>query len=105
MNYEDYANLVKKAQKESSTAKAAGKYPYLPVLEDLTKDVNITARTELGLVTIPMDQIGGTDTEARANAFSPSGLPLLDSTSEFAMKYVALYNSCEEEGLLSLIHI
>ncbi|MDD6339687.1 MAG: BMP family ABC transporter substrate-binding protein [Butyrivibrio sp.] len=99
MNYEDYSTLVKKGQRESAAAKSAGKSPYLPVLEKLIEDVDIVSKKDLGLITIPMGQIGGTDTEGRANAFSPSGYPLLEATSEFALKYVALYNSCEEEGL------
>lgn len=99
MNKDDYIDLYKKAIKDSASAKSAGKNPHLKVLEDMVKESDIAARTELGLITIQMDQIEGTDTEARSNAFSPSYLPMLDVNSEFASKYIALHTSCEEEGL------
>ena len=99
MNEEEYSNLVKKATKESGAAKADNKSPFLPVLDKIIENIDIVARANLGLITIPIEQIAGTDTQARANAFSPSFLPLLDATSEFASKYINLYNSCEEEGL------
>lgn len=99
MNKDEYLDLYKKAMKDSAAAKAADKNPHLTVLEELIQDVEIVAKPDLGLITIQMDQIAGTDTEARSNAFSPSYLPMLDVNSEFASKYIALHTSCEEEGL------
>lgn len=99
MNNDDYLDLLKKANKEYQTARAAKKYPYLAFLDNIIKDVEIVSRVDLGRVVIPLDRIAGTDTEGRSNAFSPGYLPILELSSEFASKYIALYNSCEEEGM------
>lgn len=99
MNVDEYISMQKKAKNDSAAAIAEGKSGHLAYLEKIIEGVKIVSKANLGVITIPLDRIAGTDTEARANAFSPSYYPLLDPISEFANKYMSLYVSCQEEGL------
>ena len=51
------------------------------------------------MMEIPLSLVVGTKEAARSNAFSPDFLPLLDETSEFAAKWINLFQSQMEEGL------
>lgn len=71
------------------------------VLDDILKEKNITAAAgiPLGLVQIPIDQIVGTKSAGRSNAFSKGFYPLLKTNSEFAHKWVDLYKAHLDEGI------
>lgn len=71
------------------------------VLDDILKEKNITASTgiPLGLVQIPIEQIAGTKSAARGNAFSRGFYPLLKAGTEFAQKWTDLYKAHLEEGI------
>ena len=71
------------------------------VLDDILKekDITATAGIPLGLVQIPIEQIVGTKSAGRSNAFSKGFYPLLKSGSEFATKWVDLYKAHLEEGI------
>lgn len=99
MNNEEYKVAQKKAEKVYSSCVSKKQDPYLPVLDDITADVKIVSRQNLGLVTIPTELIVGTMSNNRSNAFTKDFLPLLDPGSEFAIKWTSLYDSMEEEGM------
>lgn len=71
------------------------------VLDDILKEKNITATTgiPLGLVQIPIEQIVGTKSAGRSNAFSKGFYPTLKANSEFAHKWVELYKAHLNEGI------
>lgn len=70
------------------------------VLDEILKEKGITSVTgiPLGLVQIPMDQIVGTKSEGRSNAFSKGFYPTLKANSEFAHKWTELYKAHLEKG-------
>ena len=77
----------------------AHKQPYLPVLDELVPEEKALARVPLGIVQIPLNRVVGTATRARSNAFAPNFMPLLEPNSEFAIKWVNLYESVLADGM------
>ncbi len=99
MNPEAY-NLARKAGlKTYSLALANHEDPYLVCLSDLVPKYEALNRVSCGLMTIPLDRIVGTVTKGRSNAFAKDFMPLLESSTEFAQKWIAVQESIEEEGL------
>ena len=94
---------------EYAKAYKLGKREGLPMiaLDDILKEKNIKAPKEvsLGLVQIPMNQIVGTKTAGRSSAFSRSFYPIIKDTSEFAIKWTALYRAHLEEGIRDPIKV
>ena len=78
--------------------KSGGK---LTVLDDLLreKQIRIPSEQPLGLVEIPIEQIVGTKTEGRRDAFNKEFYPALEVESEFAQKWISLCHSHLEEGI------
>ncbi len=99
MNIDEYQKAKRAGEKEYDACVSKGLHPYLVCLDDLLSHVEIDSRQKLGLVEIPIDQIAGTYNENRSNAFARNFMPLLDKESEFAMKWAALYDSMEEDGM------
>ena len=95
----DYIKAMKNGQREYRNRVAKGEYPYLPVLDELISHVEIDGQVNLGLIQIPVKQIVGTYSSGRTTAFAADFMPILDESSEFAMKWGALYDSMSEEGL------
>ncbi|MBR1780251.1 MAG: BMP family ABC transporter substrate-binding protein, partial [Oscillospiraceae bacterium] len=61
--------------------------------------ISSMSESPLGTVSIAIDQIAGTLTASRRDAFSPSFYPLLEEDSEFAAKWTALAKAHLEEGI------
>lgn len=99
MNFEEYKAAQKKGEKIYSAYVSKKQDPYLPVLDDMTANVKIVSRQNLGLVTIPTELIVGTVNANRSNAFTKGFLPLLEADTEFATKWATLYDSMVEEGM------
>ena len=85
--------------KEMKARTAKREDPYLPSLEELLPHMSGMNETNLGIVRIDMEQIVGTRTTARREAFSPSFYPVLEEDSEFAAKWSALAASHVKEGI------
>lgn len=94
-----YEKALKSAQKEYRKAVSRGEYPYLPALDDMLERTNIQREENLGLVEIPLHQIVGTKTAGRQHAFAANFMPLMSTESEFYVKWTALYDYQEEEGV------
>lgn len=75
------------------------KDPYLPVLDQILQNVKIKKEVRQGIREIPLKQVIGTKTEGRTRAFASNFMPLLEPNSEFADKWMNLYNSQLEEGI------
>ena len=96
---EDYKNALRAGQRATRAAQARGQSPYLAVLDDILRGVNIVAQEPLGLVDIPAESIVGTKTAGRHTAFASNFMPLLDDDTEFAVKWSNLCDAHLEEGI------
>lgn len=87
---EQYQKAFKAAQKEYKELVAAGKNPHPAVLDDLLPEGLGSTWQTVGLVEIPAHRIVGTKSAGRVPAFTPSFMPLLETGTEFASKWIAL---------------
>jgi len=95
-----YQQALKQGRKQYKQAVAKGNYPYLQVLDEILDDAMVAARMNLGLLEIPTEQIVGTKSMGRRDAFSPDFFPLLSEESEFAAKWIDLCRShLSDEGI------
>lgn len=99
MNVEEYDRVNRLAIKDFHSKNLRGMYPYLQVLDDILSYNNICSEVNLGLVEIPIDQIVGTKSADRTNAFASNFMPLLPRGTEFANKWCNLYEAHLEEGI------
>lgn len=99
MARDDYQKAQKKGERCYQRYLSEGKYPYLQVLEELLSHTDVVAEENLGLCSIPTELIVGTYTAGRRTAFAPNFMPLIESGSEFAGKWQALFNAHVEEGI------
>lgn len=87
----EYEAALRAGQKEYKALVAAGKDPYPAVLDTLCS--NTDSMQDIGVLDIPAEQVVGIRSAGRVNAFTVSFLPLLGTDSEFALKWVNLYNA------------
>lgn len=99
MSRSEYGKARKKAQRTYRSQLLKGTYPYLQALDDIVSFAEIASEVELGLVEIPLDAVVGTKTAGRKQAFASNFMPLLEDTTEFAYKWINLYNAHIEEGI------
>ncbi|MDD3797466.1 MAG: BMP family ABC transporter substrate-binding protein, partial [Lachnospiraceae bacterium] len=99
MTYEDYTRALKLGVKSYRNAISKGEYPYLPALDELLERVEVQTEAYLGLVDIPLDQIVGTKTAGRQNSFAANFMPLMSENTEFAMKWINLYEHQIDMGV------
>ena len=100
-----YKEAQRQAQKEFRACTSRGEYPYLPVLEDFVPADRLSRGNDFGTVQIPLEFVVGTLTGGRTNAFARNFMPLLDESSEFALKWQALCQSHVEEGIRDPIKV
>ncbi len=96
---EDYTKALRLGKREVAARTAKGQNPYLPVLEEIPEAQNSIMEYPLGLVQIPADQIVGTVTAGRSNAFAANFMPILAENTEFAVKWSNLCVSHLAEGI------
>ena len=101
----DYLDAQKIGKKEYRSAISNGEYPYLPVLDDILKHVQIDSEVEIGLCDIPLDRVVGTSTAGRTEAFARNFMPLLDNGTEFSGKWSNLADAQVEEGIRDPIKV
>ena len=99
MSILDYEKAYKLGKKEYQQRMSHGEKPTLLVLDDILPSKGSYAEVPLGLVQIPLEQIVGTKTTSRCNAFARNFMPILDQESEFARKWSDLSTSHVEEGI------
>ncbi|MBQ6927674.1 MAG: BMP family ABC transporter substrate-binding protein [Oscillospiraceae bacterium] len=98
-----YQQAHKLGLKEMKARMAKHEDPYLPSLEEEISHLSGLAEEELGSIRVDLDQVVGTRSTARREAFSPSFYPLLDDSSEFAAKWAALAQSHLKDGIRDAI--
>ena len=97
---EDYKSALRAGQRAYRARIARGQSPYLAVLDDVLKGVDIVAQEPLGLVDIPAESIVGTKTNGRHTAFAANFMPLLGEETEFAHKWISLCETnLSDEGI------
>lgn len=99
MALSDYTKAYKLGKKNYQYRMLHGELPTLEVLDDIIPTKGTFSEVPLGLVQIPIDQIVGTKTGGRSNAFAANFMPILRETSEFARKWAQLSTSHEKEGI------
>ena len=87
---EEYAQALRKGQKEYRELLMAGKPAHPLVLDEVLPENNNLPTVEAGLVEIPAERIIGVKSAGRVSAFTASFLPLLDEASEFGAKWINL---------------
>ncbi len=95
----EYAKALKEGKKEVALRTGKGQNPYLKVLDEIPEAANSILEYPLGLVQIPTEQIVGTKTAGRSNAFAANFMPILSEESEFALKWSKLCESHLTEGI------
>lgn len=86
-SHDHYQQALKQGRRSHRDSVNRGRYPYLQVLDEVLGENMVAGQVDLGLIEIPLEQIVGTKTAGRVNAFSADFLPLLGEDSEFAVKW------------------
>ncbi len=87
---EEYIKARRLGQKEVREMRLQGRETAPAVLDDILDENHTGATQEVGFLNIPIDRIVGTKTAGRITAFSAGFLPLLDTETEFAQKWMHL---------------
>ena len=100
-----YLEALRRGKKEQKKCLTLGRFPYLPVLDEILTQQNILTEQNLGLVQIALDHVVGTSTKGRTYAFAANFMPILDERSEFAYKWEALADAQVNEGIRDPIKV
>ncbi len=100
-----YLEALRRGKKEQKKCLMQGRFPYLPVLDEILTQQNILTEQNMGLVQIPLDHVVGTSTKGRTYAFAANFMPILDEQSEFAGKWEALADAQVNEGIRDPIKV
>lgn len=99
MNETAYIEALKLGKKEYKTCVSQGRFPYLPVLDDILSHQQVQTEQKLGLMQVPLDFVVGTSTRGRTQAFAANFMPLLDEGTEFSYKWANLADAQITEGI------
>lgn len=99
MSKENYEKAYKLGKKEYQQRMSRGEKPTLQVLDDILPPKGSYSEVYLGMQQIPIEQIVGTKTNGRSNAFASNFMPILEKNTEFASKWMSLSESHEAEGI------
>ena len=102
---EVYGDAKKRAEEAVRKANREGRSPYLPVLDEIVRQVDIKNEVSLGLLELPLSRIVGNKEKGRNNAFACNFMPLFEDGTEFAMKWSNLYDSVVQEGVREAIKV
>ncbi|MBQ1451124.1 MAG: BMP family ABC transporter substrate-binding protein, partial [Clostridia bacterium] len=102
---EEYVKARKLGTKEYQKALSEGHYTYLPALDDLIGSRTTMKEEKVGTKEIPLDYVVGTVTKGRQDAFARNFMPMLAPDTEFASKWISLYDYQTEEGITDAITV
>jgi len=105
MSFDSYEKAQKLGLKAYKDDISHGRYPYLPVLDEILSHADIDGEIPLGTEDIPLNQVVGTCTFGRTQAFASNFMPLLEEDSEFACKWGRLAEAQETEGIRDAIKV
>lgn len=95
----EYSNALRLGKKQYQDALSKEEYPYLPVLDEILEDADIVSEVYLGTTNIPLENVVGTKTKGRTQAFANNFMPLLEEHTEFCTKWCGVYNYQIEQGI------
>ncbi len=102
---QEYMEAYRAGRKEYRTCVLQGRFPYLPVLDEiLSRTENVTER-KVGLVHVPLEFVVGTSTAGRTQSFADNFMPILGPKTEFGTKWAHLADSQMEEGIRDPIEV
>ena len=97
---EEYQKALRQGQRECAALQAEGRDPYPQVLDQILGEHRGDSAQQVGILEIPIERIVGVKSAGRISAFSAGFLPLLDSETEFALKWMALCDAhLGDEGI------
>lgn len=99
MGATEYQEAQKLGKKEYKSCVAHGRFPYLPVLDEILSREQMQTEQYIGLVNIPLDKVVGTSTMGRTQAFAANFMPLLEYGTEFSLKWSTLSDAQVNEGI------
>jgi len=102
---EEYAKARKLAIKEQHKALSQGRYPYLHALDHMMSSRTTMKEESVGTREIPLAQVVGTVTAGRQESFARNFMPLHPIDTEFASKWISLYEYQVEEGISDAISV
>ena len=76
MAINEYSNALRLGKKQYQDALSKEEYPYLPVLDEILEDADIVSEVYLGTTHIPLENVVGTKTKGRTQAFASNFMPL-----------------------------
>lgn len=95
----EYGNAQRLGKKQYQEDIGRAVRPYLPVLDEIIEGADIVSEIPLGIMTIPLEQVVGTKTKGRREAFASNFMPLLAENTEFCCKWCNVYEYQIENGI------
>ena len=99
MGDQEYTEALKLGKKEYKSCVSQGRFPYLPVLDDILSREEVRTEQNMGLIQIPLDFVVGTSTIGRTYSFAANFMPILRENTEFAVKWANLSDAQINEGI------
>lgn len=100
-----YEQALKMGKVEWNQKVLKGESGYLRTLDSMLQKGDVVTEYPLGLVEIPIHKIVGTYTHGRSVSFADNYMPIMDVSSEFAMKWMHLYEYHIESGIADPIKV
>ncbi|MBQ1274221.1 MAG: BMP family ABC transporter substrate-binding protein [Cellulosilyticum sp.] len=100
-----YEQALKLGKAEWNQKVLKGQSGYLRTLDSMLKQGDVVTEYPLGLVEIPIHKIVGTYTHGRSISFADNYMPIMDNKSEFALKWMHLYDYHIETGIADPIKV
>ncbi|MGL4345530.1 MAG: BMP family ABC transporter substrate-binding protein [Cellulosilyticaceae bacterium] len=100
-----YEQALKSGKQSWNQMVAKGEPGYLPSLDGIVQSGDVLSEVSLGLVEIPLKKITGTYTHSRSISFAHNFMPLMSINTEFAQKWMHLYDAHVEEGIRDPIKV
>ncbi|MGL5676781.1 MAG: BMP family ABC transporter substrate-binding protein [Cellulosilyticaceae bacterium] len=94
-----YEQAIKSAKQAWNALVNKGEIGNLPSLDGIVQQTDVASEVPLGLVEVPLNKIIGTYTHSRSVAFAHNFMPLMGAQTEFATKWMHLYQAHIEEGI------
>lgn len=99
MDLTEYNNAQRLGKKQYQDDLSHAELPYLPALDDILAKADDVSEMNLGVMTIPLENVVGTKTTGRTQAFASNFMPLLSEKSEFCIKWCNVYEYQIEHGI------
>lgn len=101
----EYESARRKGLREYNNRRMSGRNPYLYALDTVISTESIMSEVSLGQIDIPLNKVVGTKTVGRSKSFAPNFMPILNSDTEFASKWMNLCIAHLEEGIRDPIKV